>query len=200
MSDESKQAPPPSAARAFINMLPLLILTWYLCAHGPDKNPKYRLDACGRNLHKIAVAIEKDRLTSEDKLYNPKLEAVFGKTEIPECPDGGKESYLNGYTVSSNRTSYLLVCKGDHHTKAEVPPDFPRIAFSVEEAQGQAPDKSVEEPAKSAEEEQPDVGKVQEESEKDGEGEQGKEEVEKVEPVQSPTPRATAEPERDSEG
>lgn len=184
MGEEAKkELPPPSAARAFINMLPLLILTWYLCNYGPSKNPKYLLKTCGQNLHTIGVAIEKDRLISEDKLYNQKLEDIFSKTSLPECPVGGKEAYLNGYTVASDRGSYLLVCKGDHHKAAEVPPDFPRIAFSVQESMGAEQNLGQE----SKEEREEKEEKPEEQEAKESQGE--------VQASESPRPQNTPESE-----
>lgn len=135
MSDKAKELPPPSLGRTLINLLPLIILTWYLCYNRPDKDPNYQLDLCGQNLHKIGVALEKDRLLSEDKLYAKDIEAVFtSDAGVPACPNGGKDSYIKGYQVTEDRSGYLLVCKGDNHTKAGVPADYPRIAFSVQEA------------------------------------------------------------------
>jgi hypothetical protein len=136
MSKEAAQAPPPTLMRTMLNLLPLIIVTLYLCQNRPDKDPKYVLDQCAQQLHKIGVSIEKDRLLSEAKLYNTGLKEIFGKHPIPACPEGGEDSYINGYTVAGDKRSYLLVCKGDHHVSASVPSDFPRIAFSVEEAEG----------------------------------------------------------------
>lgn len=137
MAEAAKELPPPSPMRTIINLLPLLILTWYLCQNRPDQNPRYQLDQCGAHLHTLGVALEKDRLLSPDKLYNKELTSVLPEDKMPECPVGGKESYLEGYKVNGDRTAYTLVCKGEHHKAASVPSDYPRIAFSVQEASGE---------------------------------------------------------------
>lgn len=133
MSDK-KELPPPTLGRTLLNLLPLIILTWYLCQNRPDKDPNYQLDLCGQNLHKIGVELEKDRLLSESKIYAQDLATLFAKSAVPECPEGGSEAYTQGYQPNPDRTAYLLVCKGSHHSAAGVPSDYPRIAFSVEEA------------------------------------------------------------------
>ena len=116
MSDNAKpELPPPSLWRTVLNLLPLIILTWYLCQNRPDKNPDYQLDLCGKNMHEMGVALEKDRLLSGDLLYNADFSKVFPEGKIPACPVGGDDAYKEGYQVSADRTSYLLVCKGDHH-------------------------------------------------------------------------------------
>ncbi|MFA5505144.1 MAG: hypothetical protein WC314_13445 [Vulcanimicrobiota bacterium] len=134
MSEKAKELPPPSLRRTIFNLLPLVILTWYLCMNRPDKHPEYQLDVCGQTMHKIGVALEKDRLLSEDKLYNSDLSKVFPDGALPGCPLGGQDAYIQGYQVSPDRSSYVLVCKGNHHTDSGVPSDYPRIAFSVQEA------------------------------------------------------------------
>lgn len=131
--EEKKELPPPSLRRTIWNLLPLIVLSLYLCHYSPSKQPVTQLQQCGKHLHDIGVVIEKDRLLSEDKLYNADLKAVYGSKPIPACPVGGKNTYIEGYTVSPDRKSYLLVCKGDHHKDAGVPSDYPRIAFAVPE-------------------------------------------------------------------
>lgn len=141
MSEKKEELPPPSLGRSILNLLPLILVTLYLCTNSPNKRPDFKLKACGKNLHTIGVELEKSRLLSDDKLYPKSLEEVYGKNKpLPKCPEGGQESYLEGYQVSPDRTSYLLVCKGDHHKDAEVPPDYPRIGFSVQEASGSGHD------------------------------------------------------------
>lgn len=132
----SEKAPPPpeSAGQAFLRLLPLLLLTTFLCYNRPGQNPQYLVKGCGANLHKLSVKVERNRLGSEDKLYALTLKDVYGKTEIPECPAAGDDTYTAGYTVSEDRASYVLVCKGTHHAKAALPADYPRVKFSVEEA------------------------------------------------------------------
>lgn len=135
MSKEAAaEVKPPSTLAAILNLLPLLILTWYLCQNKPKPDPSQLLQACGKNLHKMGVEVEKYRLLSDDKLYPPELDKVFKEGEMPACPVGGAESYTNGFTLLDGRSGYLLVCKGKHHVDASVPSDYPRIAFSVEEA------------------------------------------------------------------
>lgn len=146
MSDNAKpELPPPSLWRTVLNLLPLIILTWYLCQNRPDKNPDYQLDLCGKNMHEMGVALEKDRLLSGDLLYNADFSKVFPEGKIPACPVGGDDAYKEGYQVSADRTSYLLVCKGDHHKEAGVPSDYPRIGFSVQEASSNGSSDSKEE-------------------------------------------------------
>lgn len=179
MSDEGKELPPPSLGRALINLLPLIIVTFYICNYSPTKSPEYQLKQCGSSLHEIGVALEKDRLLSEEKLYSRDLKAVFGQKDLPECPVGGDESYLQGFEVAEDRESYVLTCHGSHHTEADVPSDYPRIGFSIQEAQGNG---NSGEPEKE-------------------EGPQEDKEAEEVQPVQeSPTPGATPNSDRESEG
>lgn len=135
MSD-SQARPPESAGQAFARLFPLLLLTTLLCYYRPGQDPRFMAKSCGTNLHKISVKLERTRLGSEDKLYPTSLKEAYDKAEIPECPAAGADTYSVGYTASSDRRSYLLVCKGDHHVKAEIPTDFPRVAFSVDEAKG----------------------------------------------------------------
>jgi hypothetical protein len=150
---DKKELPPPSLGRTLINLLPLIILTWYLCQNKPDKDPNYQLELCGKNLHTIGVALEKDRLLSEKKVYAEDLASLFtnGKT-MPECPNGGPETYTEGYQPNSDRTAYVLVCKGNHHSSAGVPSDYPRIAFSVQEASSDGNSDSKEEDKKQPQE------------------------------------------------
>ncbi len=131
--EEKKELPPPTLRRTIWNLLPLIVLSLYLCHYSPAKEPSAQLEQCGKNLHAVGVAIEKDRLLSEDKLYNTDLKAIYASSPMPACPVGGKDSYPSGYAVSPDRSSYLLVCKGDHHKDAGVPSDYPRIAFAVPE-------------------------------------------------------------------
>ena len=159
MSDK-KELPPPSLGRTLINLLPLIILTWYLCQNRPDKDPNYQLDLCGQNLHKIGVELEKDRLGSEEKLYPQELTTVFPDGGVPACPEGGQESYIQGYQPNGDRTGYLQVCKGNHHSAAGVPSDYPRIGFSVQEALNGNSDKPEEE--KEQPQESPSPEQVQE--------------------------------------
>lgn len=133
MSGKAQGArPTASPILSALNFTLMIFLTWYICQ--PNRNPEVQLTACGEKLHEIGVALEKSRLMSEDGLYPLDLEEAFGKGELPACPAGGKESYIEGYTLDSDRTGYLLVCKGSHHSEAGVPADYPRIGFSVEEA------------------------------------------------------------------
>lgn len=209
---EQEELPPPSLGRVILNLLPLIIVTWYLCQSRPDQKPGYQLEQCGKNLHTIGVAIEKDRLLSEEKVYNSDLKSIFGKTAVPSCPVGGEESYFEGYKVAPDGKSYVLVCKGKNHTEASVPSDYPRIAFSVAEANGKAPateekpdeanspessaspaatESPAVEPAKM--EESADVAQDQEVEEKNNAqeeaNEQSEEESQQVE--EGPTPGAT---------
>ena len=196
--------------RSLLNLLPLILVTLYLCTNRPDKDPKYQLDQCGKNLHTIGVALEKDRLLSEDKLYATKLEEVYGKTPVPECPLGGSQSYVEGYQVGSDRSSYLLVCKGDHHVPASVPPDYPRIAFSVEEAGGSArttePEPSIG--SKDGPEDEKDEQDKEEKSKLQVSGgeepkiEDGKEAQvdDKAQVTPTPAPSSTPQPERTPKG
>lgn len=132
MSDDKQEEVPLS--RTLWNLLPLILVALYLCHYSPSKRPAFKLEQCGKHLHEIGVMIEKDRLSSDDKLYGKDLKEIFGQHPIPACPVGGKEAYIEGYQVSPDRRSYLLVCKGDHHKDAGVPSDYPRIAFSIQEA------------------------------------------------------------------
>ncbi len=116
-----------------LRLLPLILLTTWLCYNKPGKDPKYQMEACGAALHKIGVQLETVRLTSDDKLYPTNLKQAYGEKEIPGCPLGGVEAYEKGYRLSTDQRSYLLVCSGSHHTDAGLPPDYPRIAFASTE-------------------------------------------------------------------
>ena len=165
--------------RSLIHLLPLMILTWYLCQNRPEQNPEYQLDACSRSLHQVGVALEKDRLLSEDKLYTKEFEKLFDDGKLGICPVGGKESYITGYQPSDDRRSYLLVCKGAHHALASVPSDYPRIAFSVEEASSDGSSEKQEDTS-------------QERQEQEVEGEQEPRQAEEIK--ESPSPQATPNP------
>jgi hypothetical protein len=110
----------------------MVLLTLYICKRPPD--PNLGLQQCGANLHKIGVALEKFRLSSEDGRYPAKLDEAFKGTSVPACPVGGDEAYLQGYQPGADRLAYLQVCKGSHHKTAGVPLDYPRIAFGPAEA------------------------------------------------------------------
>ena len=182
MSDSAKEVPAPSLGRTIFNLLPLIILTWYLCNNRPEKQPGYQFEQCGKNLHTIGVALEKDRLLSDDKLYNVSLEEAWGKaTPLPACPNGGQESYIEGYQPADDRSSYLLTCSGAHHEDSSVPSGYPRIGFSVLEAEQNT---SVSE-EQEKEEEQPEVQDSSEQSQ------EPVEEVKVVEPEESPEAKET---------
>lgn len=132
MSDKPKP-PELSQRQALLRLLPLILLTTWLCYNKPGKDPKYQMEACGAALHKIGVQLETARLSSDDKLYPKDLKEAYGQEPIPKCPIGGVEAYEKGYTVSADGRSYVLVCKGSHHTDAGLPPDYPRIAFQSTE-------------------------------------------------------------------
>lgn len=128
MSDKgAKEEPKPS----IWPLVAMMMLTLWMCNRPAD--PKNNLTLCGTHLHKIGVDLEKFRFTSEDGLYPAKLEDAYGQNPLPACPEGGKSSYIEGYKPSADRKSYVLVCKGDHHVKANVPSDYPRIAFGPAE-------------------------------------------------------------------
>lgn len=134
MSDKgAKEEPKPS----IWPLIAMMMLTLWMCNRPAD--PKRNLTQCGTHLHKIGVDLEKFRFTSEDRLYPAKLEDAYGQNPLPACPEGGKGSYTDGYQPSADRTSYVLVCKGDHHVKADVPPDYPRIAFGPAEGAKPSP-------------------------------------------------------------
>lgn len=142
---EGQTRPPESAGQAFARLFPLLLLTTLLCYYRPGQDPRFLAKNCGTNLHKISVKLERHRLGSDDKLYPTTLEEAYGKTELPKCPAANKDTYTVGYTASSDRRSYLLVCKGGHHEEAAIPADFPRVAYSVEEAEKMADDPAPKE-------------------------------------------------------
>lgn len=131
---EAAARPAPTMGRTIWNLLPLILLSLYLCHYSPSKRPSAELHQCGKFLREIGVAIEKDRLLSEDRLYKKDLATVYGEKPIPSCPIGGKDAYLQGYSAAEDARSYLLVCKGAHHKEAGVPSDYPRIAFAIPES------------------------------------------------------------------
>lgn len=133
MAKEEKELPPPSLGRTIFNLLPLIILTWYLCSNKPGADPEVQLKTCGENLHKVGVMIERERLLSEPKLYNQDLKSVIPEDKMLACPVGGKDAYYQGYQPSGDGNSYVLGCKADH-SKSGVPSGYPRIDFSVQEA------------------------------------------------------------------
>ena len=138
MSD--KPAPPePSALRSMISMLPLLLLTTYLCYARPGADPGAKMKLCGESLHKIGVELEKAKYTSGDQTYPKTLKEAFGEKDIPKCPEGGNESYIDGYSVKADQKSYILVCSGAHHKEAGVPSGYPRIAFGASERSNESP-------------------------------------------------------------
>lgn len=136
MSDKAAAQEPPKPS--IWPLVAMMMLTLWMCNRPAD--PSATLKQCGNHLHKIGVELEKARLLSEDGRYPSKLEAAFGKNPIPVCPDGGKNTYAQGYQPSADGSSYLLVCKGDFHSKAGVPSDYPRIAFGPAEGVSQSPD------------------------------------------------------------
>lgn len=136
MSDKAAAQDPPKPS--IWPLVAMMMLTLWMCNRPAD--PTTTLKQCGNNLHKIGVELEKARLLSEDGRYPSTLEAAFGKNTVPVCPDGGKNTYTKGYQPSADGTSYLLVCKGDFHSKAGVPSDYPRIAFGTAERASQSPD------------------------------------------------------------
>lgn len=139
MSDKAAQEPPKPSIWPLVAMM---MLTLWMCNRPAD--PKHHLEQCGAHLHKIGVDLEKYRLTSDDGLYPAKLEEAYGQNPLPACPSGGKNTYQEGYKPAADRRSYQLVCKGDHHTKAGVPSDYPRIAFGPAE---QTPHRKESEPS-----------------------------------------------------
>lgn len=146
MSD--KAAPEESAGAALMRLVPLLLLTLFLCYNRPGQDPQYLVKGCGENLHKASVQIERARLTSEDKLYPRTLKEVYGKTDIPECPAANDDTYSEGYLVDGDQKGYVLVCKGTYHAKAAIPADYPRVGFSVAEYDAEWA-KKTEEPSSS---------------------------------------------------
>ena len=204
MSEAKEELPAPSLGRAMLNLLPLILVTWYLCNNSPSSRPSYKLETCGSNLHTMGVEIEKSRLMSEDKLYSKTLEDVYGKKALPECPEGGSEAYVEGFKVSEDRSSYTLVCKGDHHKDAEVPSDYPRIAFSVQEAEaaggdsGEAKEVKLEvapEATSTPEvESTPEAESTPEESESQDKAEQGETEEGQVSKPEAEEPEAESTP------
>lgn len=123
-----QQEPPKGSVWPLIAMI---LLTLWMCGR---HNPEADLKQCGEHLHQIGVALEHYRLASDDKLYPKTLEGAFKGKSIPDCKANGSGSYASGYQPSSDRRSYLLVCKGDKHQAAGVPSDYPRIAFGPDEA------------------------------------------------------------------
>lgn len=138
MSDKP-EPPAPSALRSMISMLPLILLTTYLCYARPGADPAAKMKLCGESLHKIGVELEKSRYTSESGTYPKTLKEIFTKTDMPKCPEGGEDSYIDGYSTKDDLKSYVLVCSGAHHKEAGVPSGYPRIAFGVSEPSGDSP-------------------------------------------------------------
>jgi hypothetical protein len=189
---DKKELPPPTLGRTLLNLLPLIILTWYLCQNRPDKDPNYELDLCGQSLRTIGVALEKDRLMSETNVYTQEVASIFADGAMPACPVGGQESYTKGYQPNGDRSAYLLVCKGNHHSAAGVPSDYPRIAFGVKEASLDGTSDSQKE-NKAEPKESPSPGQV-EQSPSPQESPQAQESPEpEASPIveESPTPGAT---------
>lgn len=115
---------------AFLRLLPLILLTTWLCLNRPSQDPKYQLHLCGENLRKIGVELERVRLTEDSVIYPDQLPNTVAGKALPGCPVGGVERYREGYKRSRDGRSYVLVCSGENHLDADVPPDYPRIAFS----------------------------------------------------------------------
>lgn len=154
MSDKAAQEPPKPSIWPLVAMM---MLTLWMCNRPAD--PKHHLEQCGAHLHKIGVDLEKYRLTSDDGLYPAKLEEAYGQNPLPACPSGGKNTYQEGYKPAADRRSYQLVCKGDHHTKAGVPSDYPRIAFGPAEPTSSAsPQATVSPQATPGQEKSPQQG------------------------------------------
>lgn len=132
MSEKADAKPGPPPGPSPWTLMFLILLTFWMCNRPPD--PKLGLQQCGKSLHAIGVALERFRLSSEDQTYPKDLQEAYKGSAPPACPIGGKSTYSAGYQPGSDRRSYLLVCKGDHHQKAGVPSDYPRIAFGPHEA------------------------------------------------------------------
>ncbi len=111
-------------------LLLMVLLTLYICKR---PNPEAQVQACGKHLHQIGVALEKFRYGSDDGLYPKTLAEAFKNGTVPHCNAGGDDSYVNGYQPSADRRSYLLVCKGEGHKDGGLPSDYPRIAFGPHE-------------------------------------------------------------------
>lgn len=125
------QEPPKGSLWPLVAMI---LLTFWLCRRQPATDPQVVLRQCADNLHQIGVTLERYRLTSDDGLYPSTLEEAYKGKTLPICKANGDESYKSGYQPSTDRHSYLLVCKGDKHADAGVPSNYPRIAFSVPES------------------------------------------------------------------
>lgn len=128
MSESAKEKPAPQSTW---QMMFLLFLAFWLCNRPAD--PFDQLKTCGGHLHQVGVALEKYRLAVQEHTYPLTLEELYKDKAIPACPSGGKNCYKEGYKPSKDRRSYTLVCKGENHLRAGVPPDYPRIAFGPHE-------------------------------------------------------------------
>lgn len=146
MTDKADGKPSAPPGPSPWTLMLMVLLTLYICKRPAD--PKLGLDGCGKNLHTIGVALEKFRLSADDRLYPQKLEEVYKDGAISVCPVGGKGTYYAGYQPSADRRSYLLVCKGEHHKTAGVPSDYPRIGYGPHET-GTSGEKSTSAPSPS---------------------------------------------------
>jgi hypothetical protein len=126
-----KPAPPPGPSPWTLMLL--VLLTLWMCNRPAD--PSLGLQQCGQTMHGIGVALEKFRLGSNDQRYPKDLGEAYPGAKPPVCPIAKDSTYQAGYQPNPERTAYLLVCKGDHHQKAGVPSDYPRIAFGPHEAE-----------------------------------------------------------------
>ena len=88
-------------------------------------------DICKENLKKIATAV---RLYGADNkgIYPKKLSKVFPNPKylelIPTCPSVSKDTYTDGYVVTTDRKSFTVYCMGKNHSNVKVKGNFPQFS------------------------------------------------------------------------
>ena len=109
---------------AFIGLAVFTLFSFIL--PGVEKSKKEsNLNLCYNNVKRLSVQL--DVYKKQQGKYPQSLESLVpGYFEgLPACPEAGKDTYSEGYIVSSDGSTFTLFCRGNHHSDLGIPPNFP---------------------------------------------------------------------------
>jgi hypothetical protein len=88
--------------------------------------PKRNLKHCQRNVNNIALAVE--MYSTDNAGRYPKSLAILVPNylaRIPQCPSAMIDSYSGTLQTATNPDAFTIYCRGNNHSWAKAPPNFP---------------------------------------------------------------------------
>jgi serine/threonine protein kinase len=135
------------AAFSFIFVTALLFLIALIKTHNPMRSPEsatsipqnaapapdslkcwYNLNSCQCNIKNLAAYLEMYSQDGDGHHYPPalsRLMPVYLKS-LPTCPAAGFDTYSSTYRTSTLPDRFFLMCRGNYHSSAHIPADFPQ--------------------------------------------------------------------------